>query len=119
MAKVRRRKQDMLDREIAFHLNAYKTSGAELIMGSGRFVGRRTIEVALHEGGTRVLTGGKVVIDVGTRAAIPSIPGLEAAEPLTHIEVLELDTLPPHLLVLGAAMSAWKWPKLIADSVAA
>ena len=101
MAKVRRRKQDMVDREIAFHLNAYKTSGAELVMGSGRFVGPRTIEVALNEGSTRVLTGSKVVLDIGTHAAIPSIPGLKAAEPLTHIEALELDALPPHLLVLG------------------
>jgi pyruvate/2-oxoglutarate dehydrogenase complex dihydrolipoamide dehydrogenase (E3) component len=101
MAKVRRRKQDMIDREIATHLNAYKTSGAELIMGSGRFVGPKTIEVALNDGGMRVLTGKKVVVNVGTHAAIPSIPGLEAARPLTHIEVLELDILPSHLVVLG------------------
>src|SRR5215510_10668190 len=43
MAKVRRRKQDMVEREIAFHLNAYKASGAELIMGSGRFVAPKTL----------------------------------------------------------------------------
>src|ERR1700741_4879397 len=36
MRKVRSRKQDMIDREVAFHLNAYKESGAELIMGGGR-----------------------------------------------------------------------------------
>src|SRR5215831_3373496 len=101
MAKVRRRKQDMVDREIAFHLKAYKASGAELIMGSGRFTAPKTIEVALNDGGTRVLNGSKVAIDVGTHAAIPRIPGLEPARPLTHIEVLELDTLPPHLIVLG------------------
>jgi pyruvate/2-oxoglutarate dehydrogenase complex dihydrolipoamide dehydrogenase (E3) component len=40
MTRVRQRKQEMVDREIAFHLNAYKTTGAELIMGSGRFVAR-------------------------------------------------------------------------------
>jgi pyruvate/2-oxoglutarate dehydrogenase complex dihydrolipoamide dehydrogenase (E3) component len=101
MAKVRRRKQEMIDRDIAFHLNAYKTSGAELIMGSGRFIAPKTIEVALNDGGKRVLNGSKVVVNVGTHAAIPRIPGLEAAEPLTHIGVLELDILPPHLLVLG------------------
>src|ERR1700747_2352729 len=39
LARVRQRKQEMIDREIAFHLDAYRTSGAELIMGSGRFVG--------------------------------------------------------------------------------
>jgi pyruvate/2-oxoglutarate dehydrogenase complex dihydrolipoamide dehydrogenase (E3) component len=101
LAKVRRRKQDMIDRDIAFHLNAYKTSGAELIMGSGRFMAPKTMEVALNDGGKRLLIGSKVVINVGTHAAIPSIPGLEAVRPLTHIEVLELDILPPHLIVLG------------------
>ncbi|TPL07151.1 mercuric reductase [Mesorhizobium sp. B2-4-14] len=101
MAKVRRRKQEMVEREIAFHLDAYKTSGAELIMGSGRFVGPKTIEVALNEGGMRLLSGDKVVINVGTHAAIPSIPGIEEAQPLTHIGALELDALPPHLIVLG------------------
>ena len=101
MAKVRRRKQDMIDREIAFHLNAYKTSGAELIIGSGRFIAPKMIEVALNDGGKRVLIGSKVVINIGTHAAIPRIPGLEVVRPLTHIEVLELDILPPHLIVLG------------------
>ena len=52
MRKVRSRKQDMVDREIEFHLAAYKSSGAELIMGSGRFMGPKTIEVALNDGGT-------------------------------------------------------------------
>ena len=55
MRKVRSRKQDMVEREIALHLEAYKGSGAELIMGSGRFVGPKTIEVALNDGGVRRL----------------------------------------------------------------
>lgn len=101
MAKVRGRKQDMVDREIAFHLKAYKESGAELIMGSGRFVEPKTIEVTLNDGGTRLLTGKEVVINVGSHAAIPNIPGLEAARALTHIEALELDYVPAHLIVLG------------------
>lgn len=70
-------------------------------MGSGRFIAPKTIEVALNDGGKRVLIGSKVVINVGTHAAIPRIPGLEVVRPLTHIEVLELDILPPHLIVLG------------------
>jgi pyruvate/2-oxoglutarate dehydrogenase complex dihydrolipoamide dehydrogenase (E3) component len=101
MRKVRRRKQDMIDREIEFHLSAYKSSGAELIMGNGRFIGPKIIEVALNDGGSRVLSGNEVVVNVGTHAAIPDIPGLEAARALTHIEVLELDYLPSHLVVLG------------------
>jgi pyruvate/2-oxoglutarate dehydrogenase complex dihydrolipoamide dehydrogenase (E3) component len=42
-----------------------------------------------------------VFLNVGTRAALPSVPGLQAAGPLTHIEALELDYVPPHLIVLG------------------
>jgi len=101
MAKVRGRKQAMIEREIALHLNAYKTSGAELIMGSGRLVAPKTIEVTRNDGGTRLLSGDQVVLNLGSRAAIPGIPGLDAARPLTHIEALELDYLPAHLIVLG------------------
>jgi pyruvate/2-oxoglutarate dehydrogenase complex dihydrolipoamide dehydrogenase (E3) component len=101
MAKVRQRKRDMVEREIELHLHNYKTSGAELIMGEGRFVAPKTVEVRLNEGGTRVLAGDQVFLNLGTHAAIPSIPGLEAARPLTHIEALELDYAPSHLIVLG------------------
>src|SRR5579863_2148385 len=57
MARVRQRKQDMVEREIALHLKLYRESGAELIMGNGRFVGPKTLEVELNDGGTRRLTG--------------------------------------------------------------
>src|SRR6059036_3302051 len=101
MATVRDRKRSMVDRQIAAHLDNYKATGAELIMGSGRFVAPKTLEVQLNDGGTRLLVGDRVFINVGTHAAIPAVPGLEAARPLTNIEALELDYLPPHLIVLG------------------
>jgi len=101
MAKVRQRKRDMVDVEIALHLRNYETSGAELIMGSGRFVAPKTLEVRLNDGGTRTLAGDQIFLNLGTHAAIPNVPGLEAARPLTHIEALELDYLPSHLIVLG------------------
>jgi len=101
MAKVRRRKQGMVEREISLHLNAYKESGAELIMGIGQFTAPKTIEVSLRDGGTRCLMGEQAVINVGTHAAIPNVPGIEAARPLTHIEALELDRAPERLIVLG------------------
>jgi pyruvate/2-oxoglutarate dehydrogenase complex dihydrolipoamide dehydrogenase (E3) component len=101
MATVRQRKRDMVDRLIAAHLDNYKTSGAELILGAGRFVAPKTLEVRLNDGGTHVLVGDQVFLNVGTHSAIPSVPGLEAAGPLTNIEALELDYLPPHLIVLG------------------
>src|SRR5215467_641237 len=101
MAVVRKRKRDMVAAQVAKHLENYKASRAELIMGSGRFVAPKTIEVLLNDGGIRVLTGNNVFINVGTHAAIPEVPGLKAAGPLTNIEALELDYLPPHLIVLG------------------
>jgi pyruvate/2-oxoglutarate dehydrogenase complex dihydrolipoamide dehydrogenase (E3) component len=101
MAKVRQRKRNMVEGEIAFHLHNYQTTGSELIMGAGRFVAPKTLEVRLNDGGTRVLAADQVFLNVGTHAAIPSVPGLEAARPLTHIEALELDYLPSHLIVVG------------------
>src|SRR5262249_26240322 len=47
------------------------------------------------------LSGRNVIINTGTRAARESVPGLNEAQPLTHIEGLELDQLPEHLLVIG------------------
>jgi pyruvate/2-oxoglutarate dehydrogenase complex dihydrolipoamide dehydrogenase (E3) component len=101
MAKVRQRKRDMVEGMIAATLEQYKASGAELIMGAGHFVAPKTIEVRLNDGGTRVLVADQVFLNIGTHAAIPSVPGLEAAGPLTNIEALELDYLPAHLIVLG------------------
>ena len=101
MAKVVRRKRDMVEAQVAAHLQNYKTSGAELIMGTGRFVAPKTLEVSLNDGGTRTLVGAQVFLNVGTHAAIPNVPDLEAAHPMTHIEALELDILPAHLIVIG------------------
>ena len=101
MSVVRQRKQAMIDREVAFHLDAYKKSGAELIMGTGRFVGPKTIEVELNDGGTSLVEGERLVLNLGTHAAIPDVPGLAAARPLTHIELLELDHAPSHLVIVG------------------
>ena len=101
MAAVRDRKRKMVDGLVAMHLDKYRDSGAELVMGQGRFVAPKTIEVALNESGTRTLRGEIVVINTGSRARIDDTPGLAEARPLTHVEALDLDHVPEHLLVLG------------------
>jgi pyruvate/2-oxoglutarate dehydrogenase complex dihydrolipoamide dehydrogenase (E3) component len=101
MAVVRDRKRKMVDGLIALHLEKYRESHAELVMGSGRFVAPKTLEVALNAGGTRTLRGQTVVINTGSRARIDDTPGLAEARPLTHVEALDLDQLPQHLIVLG------------------
>ena len=101
MAQVRQRKREMVDGLITMHLGNYKASGAELIMGAGRFTAPKTLDVRLNDGGTRTLTASQVFLNVGTHAAIPDVPGLAAAAPMTNIEALELDRAPRHLIVLG------------------
>jgi pyruvate/2-oxoglutarate dehydrogenase complex dihydrolipoamide dehydrogenase (E3) component len=105
MTTVRRRKREMVERQIAKHMQMYRSSGAELIMGSGRFLAPKTLEVKLNDGGTRVLAADKMFLNVGTHAAIPDVPGLKEAQPLTHVEALELDYLPRHLIVIGGGYS--------------
>ncbi|MBA0087722.1 MAG: FAD-dependent oxidoreductase, partial [Acidobacteria bacterium Pan2503] len=100
MPAVRDRKRKMVDGIVALNVNAYRESGAELVKGQGRFVGPRTIEVTADDG-TRTLRGEVVVICTGSRARIDPIPGLAESRPMTHIEALELDRVPKHLLVLG------------------
>lgn len=101
MPSVRDRKRKMVAGIVALNVNAYRESGAELVMGQGRFIGPRIIEVAVADGGTRTLRGEVVVISTGSRARIDPIPGLAESRPMTHIEALELDRVPKHLLVLG------------------
>jgi pyruvate/2-oxoglutarate dehydrogenase complex dihydrolipoamide dehydrogenase (E3) component len=101
MSAVRDRKRRMVNGLIQLHLDNYKQTGAELIMGSGRFVAPKTLEVALLDGGIRVLRGDKVIIGTGTRAKTEKIAGLSESNPLTHIEALELDHIPEHLLIMG------------------
>ncbi len=98
---VRDRKRKMVDGLVQMHLDNFKASGAELLMGSGRFIGPKTIEVTLAEGGARVLRGENVVISTGSRAAIEPISGLTEASPFTHIEALDVDQIPGHLLIIG------------------
>src|ERR1700688_1953097 len=101
MAGVRARKRQMVDGLVNLHLDRYKATGADLILGEARFVAPRTVEVKMQDGTVGILSGDRVFLNVGTHAAIPDVPGLRAARPLTHIEALELDHVPEHLVVLG------------------
>jgi pyruvate/2-oxoglutarate dehydrogenase complex dihydrolipoamide dehydrogenase (E3) component len=101
MAGVNARRQMMVDGLQQVHLANFAKSHAEIVMGFGRFIADKTIEVALNSGGTRTLRSDRIFIDTGSRATIDPIPGLAESKPLTHIEVLELTILPEHLLVLG------------------
>jgi len=101
MKQVLKRKNRMVDGLVAFHLERYKAAGVELIMGNASFSALRTVEVTLNGGGIRRLVAEKLFLNLGTHASIPAVPGLAEAEPLTNIEILDLDRIPKHLIVLG------------------
>ena len=101
MAGVRERKRRMVRGLNDMYMENYRNTGAEFILGTGRFLAPRTVEVTLADGTTRQLRGANVIVSTGTRAALEAIPGLAEALPLTHIEALELDEVPEHLLVVG------------------
>ena len=100
MGRVAERTAEVVAGMVEYNRQAFLASGFELVLGWGRFVQPRVIEVAA-EGGLRRLTGERIYLDLGTKAAIPSIPGLREAEPLTHVEALTLTVLPSRLLVVG------------------
>jgi pyruvate/2-oxoglutarate dehydrogenase complex dihydrolipoamide dehydrogenase (E3) component len=101
MSAVRTRKRRMVTGLNEMYLDNYEKTGAEFILATGKFIGPKTVEATLPDGSERRLRGTNVIVSTGTRAALDPIPGLAAAQPLTHIEALELGEVPEHLLVLG------------------
>ena len=100
MGRVAARTAEVVAGMVEITRHAFEASGLELLLGWGRFTEPRVIEVATAAGPRRV-TGERIYLDLGTRAAIPPIPGLREAAPLTHVEALTLDVLPARLLVIG------------------
>src|SRR3974390_887653 len=102
IAAVRQRKREMVEGLIVMHLERYKATGAELVMGEAKFTAPKTLDVHLNDGGgSRTLTAERIFLNLGTHASIPSVPGLRETSPLTNIDLLELDRVPAHLIVIG------------------
>jgi pyruvate/2-oxoglutarate dehydrogenase complex dihydrolipoamide dehydrogenase (E3) component len=101
MSGVARRKSMMVNGLVDLHLANFKASGAELIMGEARFTEPKTVQLMLNGGGSRQLRGDRVFLCVGTRASIPDVPGLTDSGPMTHVDALNLERLPEHLVILG------------------
>ncbi len=102
MEAVRRRKRDIVDMfRSGSRQSVVETDGLDLIEGTGRFVDESTVEVTFDDGSTRTLTADRIAIDTGARPAIPPIDGMNDVDYLTSTSIMELGTLPDHLLVLG------------------
>jgi pyruvate/2-oxoglutarate dehydrogenase complex dihydrolipoamide dehydrogenase (E3) component len=76
MAGVRERKRKMVRGLNEMYMENYRNTGAEFILGTGRFIAPKTVEVTLADGGRRQLRGANLIVSTGTHAAIEAIPGL-------------------------------------------
>jgi pyruvate/2-oxoglutarate dehydrogenase complex dihydrolipoamide dehydrogenase (E3) component len=102
LARVRRRKQAIVESfRSGGQSKLEKTPNVALLFGEARFTGPKIVEVALNDGGTRLLTAEKIFINTGCRPATPPLPGLDQVPALDSTSVMELDAVPRHLLVLG------------------
>lgn len=99
MARVKARKDEQVhkSREGVYQwMQGLKN--AEVIQGQAKFVGPRTVKV-----GERTLTAPRVFINVGGRAAVPELAGLQDVPYLDNVSIMELTEVPEHLVVVGGS----------------
>ena len=102
MAAVRQRKRDLVSLISAFPAGLIEqTEGLDLVMGEGSFIDSKSVEVRLNGGGVRQMTADRIFINTGGRPSKPPIPGLDSVPTLDSTSIMELDTLPEHLVILG------------------
>jgi pyruvate/2-oxoglutarate dehydrogenase complex dihydrolipoamide dehydrogenase (E3) component len=102
MNKVRQRKRDIVNSfRTGNESRITNTPNLQLFMGEASFTGAKSVQVRMNEGGDRQITADSIFINTGTRAAVPPIAGLDAVPYLDNVSIMELDSVPEHLLVLG------------------
>ena len=113
LQRIRQRKQEIV--ESFRHGTETKLEAIEkidLIYGEGRFLGPNTVEIALNSGGTRTVTAAQVFINTGARPTVPKINGLDAVPCLDSTSVMELDSVPAHLVILGGSYIALEFGQM-------
>ena len=102
MRAVRERTRSVVDGMSAANERGLRRHEAlELVFGEARFEASHRLTVELRDGGTRRFEAPHVFVNTGARATVPSISGLSDVPHLDNTSILELDVVPPHLLVLG------------------
>ena len=102
MTKVRQRKRDIVDSfRNGSKSRIESTKGVDLLMGEAHFTGPKTLEVVFSGGERRQLTADSIFINAGARPSKPSLPGIENIATLGSTSIMELDTVPDSLLIIG------------------
>jgi len=102
LVKVRQRKRDIVESfRGGSERRLEETDGLDLLMGEASFTGPKALEVRLNTGETLSLTADTILINTGDRPSAPPISGLDSIPTLNSTTIMELDSVPAHLIVLG------------------
>jgi pyruvate/2-oxoglutarate dehydrogenase complex dihydrolipoamide dehydrogenase (E3) component len=102
MTKVRERKRAIVDSfRGGSERRVQNADNLDLFMGEGHFTGPEEVEVLLNDGGNVALKASKIFLNVGARPRTSTLPGVDQVPVLDSTSIMELDTIPEHLLVLG------------------
>jgi pyruvate/2-oxoglutarate dehydrogenase complex dihydrolipoamide dehydrogenase (E3) component len=102
LQEVRQRKRNIVDSfRNGSQLRIEKAANLDLIFGDASFTGPRSVEVCLKDGSLRVISAKCIFINAGTRASHPRLDGLDSIQFLNNASIMELDSVPEHLLILG------------------
>jgi pyruvate/2-oxoglutarate dehydrogenase complex dihydrolipoamide dehydrogenase (E3) component len=113
LRKVRRRKREIVNSfRNGSQAKIEKTANLDLIFGDARFTGSRMVEVRAKDRTHQLLTSKYIFIDAGTRASRPSLNGIGDVPTLDSASIMELDTVPDHLLILGGGYIAVEFGQL-------
>jgi pyruvate/2-oxoglutarate dehydrogenase complex dihydrolipoamide dehydrogenase (E3) component len=106
LERIRQRKRDLVAQFRAGSERRFEGGSPELIRGEASFVGPLEVRVTLNEGGERTLGASAIVIDTGLSPVIPKIPGLDGVPYLDNVSLMELASVPEHLIILGGGYLA-------------
>ncbi len=102
MLKVRQRKRDIVDSFRSGSENRIKsTEGVDLLMREAHFTGPKELEIRLTTGEVRQLSADTIFINAGARPSDLPLKGLDSVPTLNSTTIMELDTVPEHLLIIG------------------
>ncbi len=108
MAKVKARKDEIMLKDRAGVENWLDSmDDCTVFRGHARFEDPHTLRV-----GEDLLHADRIFLNVGGRAVVPDIPGLSDVEFLTNVSILELDTLPSHLVIVGGSYIALEFAQM-------
>jgi pyruvate/2-oxoglutarate dehydrogenase complex dihydrolipoamide dehydrogenase (E3) component len=115
METVRKRKRDIVD-DFRGGSERYveETDGVDLIRATASFQDAHTLNLEMNDGSTDSITADTIVINTGTRAAVPPIAGVESVNYLTNETIMELDEVPEHLIVVGGSYIGLEFGQMFA-----